>query len=246
MSPQPCGAEKRIKCFQYYNGTVYNVTGFLNIPFYIEFENGETVNTVATALENKWMFEIKGQKLFLKALSEDGDTIATVMTNKRTYFLELHVKIANGPFDSRLVFGLHFKYPDDSQVSNGGDASSETSVVKYATSTDNGPDLKKPENYNFNYTMAGAENISPIKIFDDGLFTYMEFRNKNSTLPAIFGVDSNGYEYIMNFRVVGDYIILESVNPTLTLRNGADTLCVFNESMKRQEVTFKRPVNPKK
>ena len=31
--------------------------------------------------------------------------------------------------------------------------------------------------YNFNYTFSGPDEIAPVKVFDDGEFTYFEFRN---------------------------------------------------------------------
>jgi type IV secretion system protein VirB9 len=94
------------------------------------------------------------------------------------------------------------------------------------------PDLSRTELFNFNYTVSGDYNITPIKIFDDGQFTYMEFRNKNAILPAVFSVDSNGYESIVNFRIVDKYLAIESISSVFTLRYGADTVCVFNETLR--------------
>ena len=85
---------------------------------------------------------------------------------------------------------------------------------------------------NFNYTFSGPERIAHVKVFDDGQFTYFEFSRKNSRLPAIFEVDSDGYEGLVNFRTVGDYIVVESLSSVYTLRNGTDTVCVFNESLR--------------
>jgi len=240
IEPQASGSEKRIKYWRYYPNTVFKYTGFLNIPSYIEFESDETVQNVSTAVEEKWSFEVKGAKLFLKPMAEDGATVAIILTNKRTYFFEFHVKVAKNPFDPRLTFGVAFQYPKEQTDKDG--KIEETQVIKYAAKTM--PDLSKPQNYNFNYTIAGSDIIAPIKIFDDGQFTYLEFKDKNATMPAIFGVDSKGYEYILNFRVVGDYIILESTVGTLTLRNGSDVVCVFNESMKKDvNLGLKKSVN---
>ncbi|QED22902.1 TrbG/VirB9 family P-type conjugative transfer protein [Candidatus Deianiraea vastatrix] len=243
IEPQAYGAEKRLKYWRYYPNAVFKYTGFLNIPSYIEFEDGETVSNVSTAVEDKWSFETNGSKLFLKPISEDGDTIAIILTNKRTYFFEFHVKIAKNPFDPRLAFGVAFQYPKEQSNADG--KTEETTVIKYATKS--APDLSKPQNYNFNYTIAGSDTIAPIKIFDDGQFTYLEFKDKNATLPAVFKVDSKGYEEIANFRIIGDYVILESISQILTLRHGSDIVCVFNESMKKSNNDFamKKPVNSK-
>ncbi len=244
VEPQAYGSEKRIKYWRYYPKTVFKYTGFLNIPAYIEFEEGETVSNISTSVEDKWIFDAQGSKLFLKPNSLDGDTIAIILTNKRTYFFEFHVKTARNPFDQRLAFGTAFQYPKDQVETESESGNPETKVVTYAESKL--PDLSKPQTYNFNYTIAGSDLIAPIKIFDDGQFLYMEFRDRNGVLPAFFGVDSKGYEYILNFRIVGDYVILESTPAILTLRNGSDTVCVFNESAKKENfnsAAMKKSIN---
>ncbi len=263
IEPQAYGSEKRIKYWRYYQNAVFKHTGFLNFPCYIQFEDGETVSNVSIASpqkkivkkndkgedvtkyeeddEQKWLFEIKGSKLFLKPVEDDGNTIAIVITNKRTYFFELHVKVPTGPFDTRIPLGISFQYPaEKSEEEKNGEENA--TVIQYNSKS--APDLSKPQNYNFNYTIAGNDIIAPIKIFDDGQFTYLEFKDKNATLPAVFGVDGNGYEFIQNFRIVGDYMVIESISPTMTLRNGSDIVCMFNESMKNETgVGIKKQAN---
>ena len=48
-------------------------------------------------------------------------------------------------------------------------------------------------------------------------------------VPAFFMVDSRGEESLVNYRTVGDYIVIERVANRFTLRHGADIVCVFNE-----------------
>ena len=72
--------------------------------------------------------------------------------------------------------------------------------------------------------------IGPEKVFDDGKFTYFQFREHNTIIPAIFLVDKRGYEQSVNFRMLDSYVIVESTNAVFTLRHGADTVCIFNET----------------
>ena len=239
IEPQSYGSEKRLKYTSYHKNAVVKYTGFVGIPSYIEFENGENINTILTGMQDKWQFEVKGPKLFLKPLTEEGNMLMTIITNKRTYYFELRVAIASGPFDPRIAFGLMFKYPSEDQTGQTGNPG-ETTIIQYNNKEK--PNLSQPDKYNFNYTMSGSDIISPVKVFDDGTFTYLEFKDKNATLPAVFGVDENGYEQILNFRYVGDYMIIESIFRTLTLRNGSDIVCLFNESLK-QGFSPKKSVN---
>jgi type IV secretion system protein VirB9 len=229
IEPKSMGSETRFKVWTYYPNTVYKFTGFYMHPTYIEFEEGEAVATISTPKPKAWQFVANGFRLFIKPVEDDANTTATVMTNKRVYFFELHAKESRGPFDSRLSFYIKFRYPsgsaDATNPSKSGEDESE--IVEYQKSVL--PDLSKPEKFNFNYTISGDESISPIKVFDDGVFTYLEFVDKNATLPAIFGVNNNGLEFILNYRIMGNYYVIESVEKMFTLRNGSDIACVYNE-----------------
>jgi type IV secretion system protein VirB9 len=98
-------------------------------------------------------------------------------------------------------------------------------------SRDKGPDLSEPDKYNFNYTISGSSLIAPIRVFDDGEFTYFQFPYKNAEIPAFFLVDSEGREALINYRMNDDYVVLERVASQLTLRHGSDVTCIFNESL---------------
>src|SRR5690606_13624820 len=93
------------------------------------------------------------------------------------------------------------------------------------------PDMRDLSIYNFNYEFTGEPSIAPIKVFDNGEFTYLQFSNKNAELPAIFNVDSEGYESLVNFRIAGDYVVVERVSTQFTLRNGGAIVCVYNNNM---------------
>jgi type IV secretion system protein VirB9 len=223
LKPKQYTSDKRFKTWTFYPNTVYYFSGHYLNHTYIEFEEGESINSMSTPKVTSWQLIPSANRLFLKPVEDDADTTLTVMTNKRIYFFELHAEDAKNPFDYELTFFIKFKYPKNSQGSGGDE---DTSVIQYsATSL---PDLSHPENYNFNYTASGDQSITPIKMFDDGQFTYLQFR-ANGSLPAVFTVDSEGFEEVANFRVVGDYVIVEKVNYVFSLRSGPSTVCVFNE-----------------
>ena len=145
----------------------------------------------------------------------------TVITSAHTYLFELHARETDDIEDQNMVFVMRFVYPG----SEGGDA-----VSHYLDSVPS-PDLENnPEKYNFNYTIAGSDEVAPIRIFDDGEFTFFQFRNKNADVPAFFMVDNQGNESIINYRTRGDYIVIERVAGKFTLRHGTDIVCVFNET----------------
>ena len=128
--------------------------------------------------------------------------------------------------DPDMVFNVKFLYPDEEE---------EGHIQTFANSSVSGPNLSHPEKLNFNYFLSGSEEIAPIKIFDDGEFTYLQFREKNGEIPAIFAVDEDLYESMVNFHLSpsdSNLIVIEQVFHKLTLRSGKKISCVFNAAFK--------------
>lgn len=220
-SPRPIGNEKRIKIINYMPNTVFKFVGHYFYQTIIEFALDEEIDTITMGTPTPWQIVPAGNRIFIKPVEEDATTNMTVITNKRMYFFEMHAQDAKSITDDDLSFVVKFVYPEEGTI--GG--------VRQVSST-SGPDLGKPELYNFKYTLSGnAKLIEPLLVFDDGEFTYFKFRNRNAEIPAFFLVDSKGNEGLINYRIAGDYVVIERVAPKFTLRHGTEVLCVFNELM---------------
>jgi type IV secretion system protein VirB9 len=221
--PRYLGTEKKFRSYIYNPNDVYRYIGHYTYQGFIEFEDGETIGTISMGSPTLWMFEHLGNRLFLKPVGEDNsETNMTVITNKRVYHFELMAKEAKSINDKDLIFVVKFAYPDEK----------DKNIVEFprATPTDE-PDLRDLSIYNFNYQYTGEPAIAPIKVFDNGEFTYFQFSKRNAEIPAIFTVDAAGFESLVNFRAAGSYIIVERVAPQFTLRNGTDIVCVYNTSV---------------
>ena len=117
---------------------------------------------------------------------------------------------------------VKFAYPDEK----------DKNLVEFPkTGVTDEPDMRNLSIYNFNYQYTGEPAIAPIKVFDNGEFTYFQFSKRNAEIPAIFTVDASGYESLINFRSAGEYIIVERVSPQYTLRSGTDIVCVYNSNL---------------
>lgn len=223
--PRTIGKEKRFRAYIYNPNEVYRYIGYYLAQSYIEFEKGEVVKTISMGDTTAWQTIVMENKLFLKPVGSYPDTNMTVMTNKRTYHFELDAVETASSISDDILFYVKFMYPesDDKNI-----------VIFNTTSTrDDKPDLRDLSKYNFNYEFSGSPSIAPIKIFDDGEFTYIEFEDKNAEVPAIFSVNSAGYENLVNFRVVDNYIVIEQVNSQFTLRSSEDIVCIYNNGMYR-------------
>lgn len=218
---QPIQLDHRIHVITYQPDEVYKFTGHYRYQSSIEFGQGEEIRTISMGDSTAWMLNPTGNLLFLKPVENDATTNMTIITNMRTYLFELHAKETDDISDKNLVFTMRFIYPDSDSVE----------TVQHVTDSVPTPDLEDDRNkYNFNYTIAGSDEVAPIRIFDDGEFTYFQFRDKNADVPAFFLVDKKGNEAIINYRTRGDYIVVERVAGRFTLRHGLEVTCVFNEA----------------
>lgn len=220
ISPMPIATDARIKTVIYSPNEVIKFTGYYRYQSNIQFGEDETISTISLGDSVPWQLNPVGNRLFLKPIEQLAETNMTVITNKHTYFFELHADDAKNIADKNLTFELRIVYPNE-DVATGGNA------------LDHVPDLEQEDlsKYNFRYTISGDDNISPIRIFDDGEFTYFQFHDINGEVPAFYRVDKDGDESIINYRARGPYIVVERVEARFTLRHGKSVVCVFNEAM---------------
>ncbi|MDR3290368.1 MAG: TrbG/VirB9 family P-type conjugative transfer protein [Rickettsiales bacterium] len=221
--PRAIGKEKRFKTLIYNPNDVYRYTGYYLNQGYLEFEKGESIQSIALGDSVPWLTQVAGNKLFLKPIDKFPQTTMTVFTDKRVYYFELDAQYLDDEHPEELTFYVKFVYP----------TSTDKTIVKFNVSKqrDDYPDLTNLSKYNFNYEFAGSPNIVPVKVFDDGVFTYMEFQAKNAEVPAVFAVNDAGFESLINFRVIDEYVVIEEVTAQFTLRSGSDVVCVYNNSL---------------
>lgn len=219
--PRPQRLDHRVRTVMYQPDQVFKFTGHYRFQSSIEFAPDEEISTISMGDSTGWMINPSGNRLFLKPVEQDATTNMTLITNKHTYLFELHAEQAGSIDDENMVFIVRFIYP-------GEDAAATVKTYLDAVPL---PDLdKNPGKYNFSYSISGPARIAPLRIFDDGEFTYFEFKDKNADVPAFFLVDSQGREAVINFRTRGNFIVVERVAARYTLRHGGDIVCVFNEA----------------
>lgn len=220
---RPIKIDHRVRTVLYQPDEVFTFTGHYRYQASIEFGKDEVIQTISMGDTSGWMMNPSGNRLFLKPIEQDATTNMTLITNKHTYLFELHARDTDDINDPEMTFVMRFIYQDEAT----GDNSNQIALLDDVPALDL---AEHPEKYNFKYTIAGPETTAPIRIFDDGEFTYFQFRDKNTEVPAFFWVDDKGNESLINYRTRGDYIVVERVASRFTLRHGSDVICVFNEA----------------
>ncbi len=217
--PHSIASDHRIKTVSYDPDNVTLIHAHYGFQTEVLFDNNEQLQNVSLGDSSAWQVVPVTNHLFIKPIAS-SDTNMTVLTNLRSYNFQLESSNNINPQDQ--TYELKFIYPN-----------TDASLYLQNTTSLN-PDasniLTSPTQYNFKYSFTGDKSIAPIQVFDDNKFTYFKFRNiGRSIIPAIFGVDKNKNETLLNYHVEGDYVVVDSVENEYSLRNGKFVCSVYND-----------------
>lgn len=228
-------ADARIKSYTYHENDVYYLKGHYGFTSVIEFSPKEKVESISIGDSEAWQVIPGSRKnlIYIKPLEQNAETNMTVLTSKRIYTFELAADKAASPKSRDLTFRVKFKYPEEEtlELANFGNKPAS----KY-----NPLDGADASAWNFDYSYAGDRGLRPKRVFDDGTFTYFEFKKADVT-PAVFAVDEQGNESLVNFNVEGSYIIVNSVGRQFTLRDGNAATCIFNDAYPKEKGKQSKP-----
>jgi type IV secretion system protein VirB9 len=202
QSPRPLGDDSRIRHVMYDPNEIYEIKASFGYQTTIEFSDSENIQVASIGDSIAWQVIPVGNRLFLKPVEQNPKTNLTVITSKRAYYFRLST--VNPRLVSDMTYLVRFEYPSKSSpfISSGTFSNS-----------------KSPSEYNFNYKLKNDKKSGLTRAFDNGKFTYLLFKNL-SDLPAIFWIDSNKRESLVNFRIEGPYVVIERVADQLLFRKG--------------------------
>lgn len=242
-APRPAATDARIRFLAYNEFQVYKLVAHYGYTVTIEFGPDEVIETVSAGDTIAWQIVPASRRLFIKPMERDAHTNMVVVTTKYTYNFDLDaVEPKEGP--TVQTYLVKFRYADAIGVVSTGAAAGNVKAAGIASPTRGligAP--RSPSDFNFDYRLKGDKEIMPTFVFDDGVFTYFQFADKrNQALPAIFLVDKDGNESVVNYRMEGEYMVVERIGKTYTLRGGESVVCVKNN---RQDSTVSRPQEQK-
>lgn len=212
QTPRGVAADKRVKIVNYDPNNVTRVNAHYGYQTMIVFDSDEIVQNVSIGDALAWQAVPVSNHLFIKPVA-GSTTNMTVLTNQRSYNFQLessNAKVGN-------TYELKFIYPEN--------------IALYQQSAVASSQNIPPTQYNWKYSFTGDKSQAPIQAFDNGKFTYFKFKQcGTSSLPAIFSVDSDRSETLLNYHMEGEYVVINRVAKQFTLRNGGHVTCVFNDA----------------
>ncbi len=241
--PAPGPADARVRTVVYNPRDVVHIVGHYGYQTLIRFADYEQIENISIGDSLAWQVvpNERGNLLFIKPIEQNAQTNLTVVTGapsaadpsgvrQRVYVFSLAANKAASHNSKELTWTVRFHYPEDDaellHLRQQRQQQSARAIVGDSTGID-------PSAWNFNYSFAGSIGQVPVKIFDNGTFTYFEFDAVTDT-PAIFLVDSERNESLVNGVRQGKYIVVHRVARQFTLRNGNIVTCIFNNAFRSE------------
>lgn len=236
ISPERGSYDARVRVVDYNSQNVVRLTTFYGVSTHIQFGDGEKIVDIASGDDSAWkLVPRSGNHLFIKPKATEADTNLTVVTSKRTYQFTLIVRPVARTNDKawrdpNLIYSLSFRYPDEILAKQQADylalqKKSEKNTIEQRFSKSNIDD----PNTNYDYWVAGAPEVSPTRVKDNGQFMRFQFAH-NRDMPAFFEEDSDGNEHKVPTNVEGNEIVVHRMYRKIVMRKGEFVACVINKS----------------
>ena len=197
--------DARVRIATYQEGQVFRLNVSLTHVTTVEFGTGETIRSILAG--DTEGFELDGvpggQAFAIKPLARGVHTNVTVYTNRRSYYFNVQ-EVSTPTF-----YVVQFRYPDEERRPR-------NAVAAQAP--------------NYNYGASDRTEITPVRVWDNGTFTYFQFA-RNAPVPAIFRY-SNGRERTVNTQATEPGVIrVSGVNAQWVLRLGDQVVCIQASSL---------------
>ncbi len=177
----------------------------------VEFAPDERIENVAVGDSGAWQVtpNKRGDRLFIKAVGQGVTTNLTVVTDARTYAIELSPLF--GPLPT-MAYTVRFRY------------ATPAAVTVVANDAALGPGR---------YKLSGDKALRPSAIDDDGVHTYVAW-GPDQTLPAIFAIDDKGNETLVNGMTRDGRFVIDAVANKLVFRIDRQTAAAVRVPQKRK------------
>jgi type IV secretion system protein VirB9 len=212
-APAPGLLDSRIRVAAYSADEVYRLRGFVGYQTDLEFESGETFVGLGAGDIDGISFVAQGNHLFLKPKAAKVGTNLTILTTRRTYQVDYSASATHPDASEPVTYALRFSYPPVAK--EGSDAGARALAETH-----------RPKNIDYWY--CGDASIMPVAASDDGVHTRLTFAAK-AEQPAIFILNEDGSESLLNFSMDEGDVILHRVGRRFILRRGHLAGCVVNK-----------------
>ena len=219
-----------IMTYRFDKGAIYQVYTAPREVTDVQFQPGEHIISIAAGDTLRWQvsktYSGSGQNsrehLLIKPHHPNIKNSVVIMTNIRDYHLRL-ISTKN-----TYMNVVKWQYPNESFVSHYKQDDSQSSPLQ-------GLSL---DNMQFNYQLETVEGSQPgwmpKMVFTDGEKTYIKFPPNIQEAPVLFLGKDSGTGHIVNYRVEGNYYVVDTVIDRAQLRLGQPSQTIVQISRVQQ------------
>jgi len=216
--------------FDYMPGALYQIYSAPLSVTDIQFQSGERIITVGAGDTSRWQVSKthsgvsanRQEHLLIKPTDEGLTNSLVVTTDLRTYHMMLHST------PKTYMASVAWRYPDGDGLIAKLDDDSSNGISDIT----NGVDVSRLNfNYKLKLTKGPQPDWYPTMVFNDGSKTYIKFPNRVQDAPSLFVGDKKNSQ-IVNYRVQGNYYIVDNIFYVAQLRSGQNNQTIVQIAMK--------------
>ena len=219
LAPKADAFLNAVQVYPYSAGTIYKLITAPERITDIALEQGETLVSVASGDTVRWVIgdtssgngATKRTHILVKPNLTGLSTNLLITTDRRAYHLAL---VSTG---RTALTGISWSYPEDALLAlrRANDAARAAEPIAAGIQV---------EQLHFNYAISGdAPAWRPLRAFDDGRQTYIEFPATIAVgdAPPLFLVAGKGEAQLVNYRLRDRFYIVDRIFDQAELRFGA-------------------------
>jgi len=220
IEPTRDGYLNAMQIYPFTTGALYRLYGAPQQVSDIALQPGETLVAISAGDTVRWVVgdtasgtaAAKQVHVLVKPFAAGLRTNLVITTDRRSYHLQLEST------EHTYIAALSWTYPDDELVR----LKKQSEEANASMPVDHGVSL---DNLNFAYIVTGdSPSWRPLRAFDDGRHVYIEFPATldRGEAPPLFVLGAEGTTDLVNYRVRGNYYIVDQIFSAAELRLGKD------------------------
>jgi len=220
QEPTAYGYVNAVQVYPFMDGALYQLYAAPEQVSDITLQVGEMLSAVSAGDTVRWVIgdtisgagEAKRVHVLVKPFAPALKTNLVITTDRRSYHLQLEST------EKTSMAALSWTYPQDQLLVLKRQNEQAEAVAPIAVGV-------ALENLRFRYGISGdTPPWRPMRAFDDGAKVYIEFpvRIDQGEAPPLFVVGPDGDSQLVNYRVRGNYYIVDRLFAAAELRLGND------------------------
>ncbi|NQY74932.1 MAG: P-type conjugative transfer protein TrbG [Candidatus Margulisbacteria bacterium] len=178
----------------------------------IELQKGEKIRDIHIGDKHRWKVtptltgsgSFETPHVIIKPTDTGLNTTMIIATNRRSYYIKLISQ------KTSYMPKIGFEYPEETEQKMEQFISRQKAKKEANTLTQTGQNI---QNLFFNYTISGKAEWKPIRVYHDGIKTYIQMPKamKQTEAPSLLIIGPDLKEQIVNYRIKNDRYIVDYI-----------------------------------